>query len=81
MMIFSALAYYGGWRTLLNRPLYCNDTDFQNTLQMITVLVKHSNYVYTQIAQENLHSQTQAQERTVFRKSPLHTSTVKAIWL
>lgn len=36
----------------ITQQLVCSDTDFENTLQMITVLVKHSNYVYTQIVQE-----------------------------
>lgn len=50
MMIFSALRIMEDGE--ITQQLVCSDTDFENTLLMITVLVKHSNYVYTQIAQE-----------------------------
>ena len=50
MMIFSALRIMEDGE--ITTSLYCNDTDFQNTLDMITILVKHSSYVYSQIAQE-----------------------------
>jgi Protein of unknown function (DUF3987)/VirE N-terminal domain len=50
MMIFSALRIMEDGEITQN--IYCSDTDFQNTLDMITVLVKHSSYVYSQVAQE-----------------------------
>lgn len=50
MMIFSALRIMEDGN--IEQTIYCNDTDFQNTLDMITILVKHSSYVYSQIAQE-----------------------------
>lgn len=50
MMIFSALRIMEDGEITTN--LYCNDSDFQNTLDMITILVKHSSYVYSQIVQE-----------------------------
>jgi len=50
MMIFSALRIMEDGN--IEQNIYCNDTDFQNTLDMITILVKHSSYVYSQIAQE-----------------------------
>ena len=36
----------------ITQNLICNDTDFQNTLDMITILVKHGSFVYSQIAQK-----------------------------
>ncbi len=50
MMIFSGLRILETGE--IAREIYCDDTDFDNTLQLITVLTKHSSYVYTQIAQE-----------------------------
>lgn len=50
MMIFSALRIMEDGEVTQN--LGCNDTDFQNTLDLITILVKHSSYVYSQIAQD-----------------------------
>jgi hypothetical protein len=32
--------------------LKCEDTDFENTLRMISVLVKYSSYVFTQVSEE-----------------------------
>ncbi|MBK8775867.1 MAG: DUF3987 domain-containing protein [Saprospiraceae bacterium] len=69
MMIFSALRIMEDGN--IEQNLYCNDTDFQNTLDMITILVKHSSYVYSQIAQETYKPKTKAQERAVFRKPAL----------
>ncbi|MFT3681254.1 MAG: DUF3987 domain-containing protein [Ferruginibacter sp.] len=51
MMIFSALRIMETGE-VTNR-LVCDDVDFDNTLQMVTVLVKHSSYVFTQIAQDS----------------------------
>lgn len=50
MMIVSALRIMEDGEITVN--LICSDIDFENTLKLITVLVKHSSYVYTQIAQE-----------------------------
>lgn len=51
MMIFSALRMMEDGD--IPDTLICNDIDFDNTLKMVSVLIKHSSYVYTQIAQEN----------------------------
>lgn len=49
MMIFSAL------RTMetgeISDKLVCTDEDFKNTLCIIAVLLRHSSYIYTQIAE------------------------------
>ena len=50
MMIFSGLRILETGE--IEKEIYYDDTDFENTLQLITVLTKHSSYVYTQIAQE-----------------------------
>lgn len=50
MMIFSALRIMETGE--IANSITCDDIDFENTLQMITVLIKHSSYVFTQIAQE-----------------------------
>lgn len=50
MMIFSGLRILETGEVA--KEIYCDDTDFENTLQLIKVLTKHSSYVYTQIAQE-----------------------------
>jgi hypothetical protein len=50
MMIFSALRIMETGE--LARTMTCEDVDFENTLEMISVLIKHSSYVFTQIAQE-----------------------------
>ncbi|MBK7097801.1 MAG: hypothetical protein IPH58_04940 [Sphingobacteriales bacterium] len=54
--------------------LYCNDTDFQNTLDMISILVKHSSYVYSQMARKPT-GPNQSTRRSSFRKPALTTST------
>jgi hypothetical protein len=50
MMIFSALRMMEDGD--IPATLTCSDIDFDNTLKMIAVLIKHSSYVYNQIAQE-----------------------------
>ncbi len=50
MMIFSALRMMEDGD--IPSTLTCSDIDFDNTLKMIAVLIKHSSYVYNQIAQE-----------------------------
>jgi hypothetical protein len=50
MMIFSALRLMESGKQ--STVLICEDTDFENTLQMISVLVKHSSYVFTQVSEE-----------------------------
>ena len=50
MMIFSGLRIMETGEMADN--IICDDVDFENTLQMVTVLIKHSSYVFTQIAQE-----------------------------
>ncbi len=50
MMIFSVLRLMDSGD--MDRELVCEDIDFRNTLKMIDVLLKHSSFVYTQIAQE-----------------------------
>lgn len=54
MMIFSALRILEDGD--ISSTLTCSDIDFENTLKMITVLVKHSSHVYNQIAQVNHQS-------------------------
>ncbi len=51
MMIFTALRMMESGE--VPTILICEDIDFDNTLKMISILLKHSSYVYTQIAQEN----------------------------
>lgn len=51
MMIFSALRIMETGE--ITSRLICDDVDFDNTLQMVSVLVKHSSYVFTQIAQDS----------------------------
>lgn len=50
MMIFSALRMME--TSEIPNELVCNEVDFNNTLQIITVLLKHGSHVFTQIAQE-----------------------------
>lgn len=50
MMIFSALRMMETGS--IDTTMVCNDADFDNTLKMVTVLLKHSSLIYTQIAQE-----------------------------
>jgi hypothetical protein len=50
MMIFSALRIMETGE--ITNSLTCDNVDFENTLQMISVLIKHSSFVFTQIAQE-----------------------------
>lgn len=50
MMIFSALRIMETGS--IETTLVCTDTDFENTLKIITVLLRHSSFIYTQIAQE-----------------------------
>lgn len=52
MMIFSFLRMLETGD--LSGPLICNEEDFENTLQIVYILLKHSSYVYTQIAQEGV---------------------------
>ena len=51
MMIFSALRIMETGE--ISKTLICEDVDFENTLEMVSVLIKHSSYVFTQISQEN----------------------------
>lgn len=50
MMIFSGLRIMETGE--IADRMICDNVDFENTLQMIDVLIKHSSYVFTQIAQE-----------------------------
>jgi hypothetical protein len=50
MMIFSALRMME--TSEIPNDLVCNNVDFNNTLQIITILLKHGSHVFTQIAQE-----------------------------
>lgn len=49
MMIFSALRITETGE--ISDKLVCSDEDFENTLRIIAVLLRHSSYVYTQIAE------------------------------
>jgi len=49
MMIFSALRIMETGE--ISDKLVCSDEDFENTLRIIAVLLRHSSYVYTQIAE------------------------------
>lgn len=49
MMIFSALRIMETGE--IPDKLVCSDEDFENTLRIIAVLLRHSSYVYTQIAE------------------------------
>ena len=70
MMIFSALRIMEDGEITAN--LYCNDTDFQNTLDMITILVKHSSYVYSQIAQESYKPKPKHKKEQFLENLPYH---------
>ena len=69
-MIFSALRIMEDGEITTN--LYCNDTDFQNTLDMITILVKHSSYVYSQIAQETYKPKPKHKKEQFLENLPYH---------
>jgi hypothetical protein len=70
MMIFSALRIMEDGE--INQTMYCSDTDFQNTLDMITILVKHSSYVYSQIAQETYKPKPKHKKEQFLEKLPYH---------
>ena len=70
MMIFSALRIMEDGN--LEKNIYCNDTDFQNTLDMITILVKHSSYVYSQIAQETYKPKPKHKKEQFLENLPYH---------
>lgn len=70
MMIFSALRIIEDGEITQN--LYCNDTDFQNTLDMITILLKHSSYVYSQIAQETYKPKPKHKKEQLLENLPYH---------
>ena len=70
MMIFSALRIMEDGEITTN--IYCNDNDFQNTLDMITVLVKHSSYVYSQIAQEAYKPKPKHKKQLFLENLPYH---------
>lgn len=72
MMIFSALRIMEDGE--ITQQLVCSDTDFENTLQMITVLIKHSNYVYTQIAQEKYTPRPRNKKELFLENLPSHFS-------
>ena len=70
MMIFSALRIMEDGN--IEQNIYCNDTDFQNTLDMITILVKHSSYVYSQIAQETYKPKPKHKKEQFLENLPYH---------
>ena len=70
MMIFSALRIMEDGEITQN--LICNDTNFQNTLDMITILVKHSSYVYSQIAQETYKPKPKHKKEQFLENLPYH---------
>ena len=70
MMIFSALRIMEDGS--IEQNLYCNDTDFQNTLDMITILVKHSSYVYSQIAKETYKPKPKHKKEQFLENLPYH---------
>jgi hypothetical protein len=70
MMIFSALRIMEDGS--IEQNLICNDTDFQNTLNMITILVKHSSYVYSQIAQETYKPKPKHKKEQFLENLPYH---------
>jgi hypothetical protein len=70
MMIFSALRIMEDGE--IKQNLICNDTDFQNTLDMITILVKHSSYVYSQIAQETYKPKPKHKKEQFLENLPYH---------
>lgn len=70
MMIFSALRIMEDGE--MTTDLYCNDTDFKNTLDMITVLLKHSSYVFSQIAQETYKPKPKHKKEQFLENLPFH---------
>ena len=70
MMIFSALRIMEDGN--IEQTIYCNDTDFENTLDMITILVKHSSYVYSQIAQETYKPKPKHKKEQFLENLPYH---------
>jgi hypothetical protein len=68
MMIFSALRMmetgeHPKW-------LVCNDVDFENTLEMISVLVKHSNYIFNQVSEEGKKQKPKKRKEVFFESLP-----------
>ncbi len=70
MMIFSALRIMEDGN--IEQNIYCNDTDFQNTLDMITILVKHSSYIYSQVAQETYKPKPKHKKEMFLENLPYH---------
>lgn len=70
MMIFSALRIMDHGEITTN--LYCTDTDFQNTLDMMTILVKHSSYVFSQIAEETYKPKPKHKKEQFLENLPYH---------
>jgi hypothetical protein len=50
MMVFTALRIMEDGE--ITNQLICSDTDFENTLNLIETLLKHSSYVFNQIAEQ-----------------------------
>jgi hypothetical protein len=70
MMIFSALRIMDIGEIPTN--MVCDDVDFDNTLKLISILIKHSSYVFTQIAQEAYKPKPKHKKETFLEQLPYH---------
>lgn len=70
MMIFSALRIMEDGE--IRQTLICNDTDFENTLALVSVLIKHSSYVFTQIANESYRPKPKHKKEKFLEHLPYH---------
>lgn len=50
---------------------FCTDIDFQNTLAMIKILVKHSSHVYSELPEDVTPTKTDNKKEKFFEKLPL----------
>lgn len=70
MMIFSALRIMEHGDCSEN--LVCSDTDFNNTIEMIKILVIHSSYIFTQIGVNQPLSNKENRKEKLFKNLPAH---------
>jgi hypothetical protein len=70
MMIFSSLRIMDIGEIPNN--MVCDDVDFDNTIKLISILIKHSSYVFTQIAQEAYKPKPKHKKETFLELLPYH---------
>lgn len=72
MMIFSALRIMETGE--ITNTITCDDMDFENTLEMVSILIKHSSYVFTQISQENYKPKPKNRKEKFLESLPFNFS-------